>query len=1010
VSPGTRKQPRAECGGARPALAIGAVLLLVVVAPGEARGASRFDPALRFRVTATEHFVIYFHQREERAAQRLAAIAEETWRALQRPLGVRPPLRTHVVLADQSEVANGYATPLPYDTIVIYTMWPSGAEFDFDDWLRLAFTHEFTHIVHLDRSEGWSRAVRSIFGRSVFAFPNLFLPPWQVEGLAVYEESIITGQGRLHAGDFRAIVDEAAREGRLEPLDRVNGATTDWPGGAGVYSYGVGFHQYLADRFGADTLAAMAEATARRLPYLASGAFRKVYGESLGDLWRDYESSVTAAVATPNVSDAGITRLTHQGFSISGPRFDPDACTGCPLSIVYSAVNPRGFPALYRVGADGADPEQLATRYLGSSSAVGRDGIYFDQLELRRNIGLYGDLYLLSRADGRVHQLTSETRLQDPDLSPDGSTLVCVQNRPGHRDLVLVPLKPDTTSVTPAGSTAVSGFSRTVTITPLIAEPDIQFDGPKWSPDGRSIAVERHRLDGAPEIVVVDVATKAVRVVAASPRTRFTTPAWRPDGMAVVAAVAAEEQTFNLFEFSVDGTRTRQLTHTTGGALWPDVSPDGKTLVFVGYTIDGYDLFSMPYPDARADTQVGPDIPPVLADPRVGPDNPLVGADLRVRPTADTANTSNRPTFGYSPLDTLKPTSWTPVIETGGDQVRIGAGIDGYDVLGYHAYAATATWLVSSPTGASRPSAAAPDWNAYYLYDRWRPTIFLSATSDTSFFAGPATDAGAPTPATRRDRQFEGGVLFPIRHTRVQHSARLSMGWSVADFTLANGLISRDRTPIRATWQTVTAHSYGYSISPEGGIAGGATIEVVRRSLGSFADATTTTADLRAYIPGFAPHHVIALRAGGGASNGDSTVGRTFLLGGDFPGAGVTDLGSSAFSLLRGFAANSFAGSRVAIANAEYRWPIARPQRGRGTWPLFLHTLHAAVFVDTGETWTRSFERSAIKSSAGAQISADAVAGFFAPFTVTIGAAVGHDGSSPVPNGHTAYVRIGKAF
>ena len=109
--------------------------------------------------------------------------------------------------------------------------------------------------------------------------------------LATYEESVITGEGRLHAGDFRAIVDEAARQHRLEPLDRVNGGTTDWPAGAGVYAYGVGFHQYLADRFGADTLGAMAEATARRLPYLASGAFKTVYGESLGDLWRDYESS-----------------------------------------------------------------------------------------------------------------------------------------------------------------------------------------------------------------------------------------------------------------------------------------------------------------------------------------------------------------------------------------------------------------------------------------------------------------------------------------------------------------------------------------------------------------------------------------------------------------------------------------------------------------------------------------------------------------------------------------------
>src|SRR5205814_5532878 len=138
-----------------------------------------------------------------------------------------------------------------------------------------------------------------------YAFPNLFLPPWQVEGLATYEETVITGEGRLHAGDFRATVDEAARQGRLEPLDRVNGGLTDWPGGAAVYAYGVGFHQYLADRFGPETLAALAEATARRLPYLAAPAFTRVYGMSLGDLWSDYRAS--QPTPPPAVSDPAPT-------------------------------------------------------------------------------------------------------------------------------------------------------------------------------------------------------------------------------------------------------------------------------------------------------------------------------------------------------------------------------------------------------------------------------------------------------------------------------------------------------------------------------------------------------------------------------------------------------------------------------------------------------------------------------------------------------------------------------
>ncbi len=253
-------------------------------------------------------------------------------------------------------------------------------------------------------------------------------------------------------------------------------------------------------------------------------------------------------------------------------------------------------------------------------------------------------------------------------------------------------------------------------------------------------------------------------------------------------------------------------------------------------------------------------------------------------------------------------------------------------------------------------------------------------------------------------------MIVPVRHTRVQHAARASILRAAADYTLGDGAFSRERTAIRAAWQTNTARSYGYSISREDGVTVGVTAEMARRDLGSFADATTTTADARAYLPGLAPHHVFAVRVAGGASHGDATVGRVFLLGGPSPGTGVVDFDSDAFSLLRGFSADSFAGSHAAVANAEYRWPIARPQRGHGTWPLFLHTVHAAIFADAGNAWTGAFDRHAIKSSAGAQLSADLVAGFFAPFTVSAGAAWGHDGSHHVADGVTAYFRVGKAF
>ncbi|HEY2908196.1 MAG TPA: hypothetical protein VGJ29_19990 [Vicinamibacterales bacterium] len=960
------------------AAATACVLACVFVARGVS-AASLVDPAYRFRTLTTEHFSIYFHQGEDRTAARLAAIAEDTWQKLKRPFGANPPPHTHVILVDQTELSNGFATPVPYDTVFVTAVWPAGSDFigNLDDWLRLVFTHEFTHIVHLDRSEGWARFLRGVFGRTPYVFPNLFLPTWQIEGIATYEESVITGEGRLHAGDFQSVVAEAARERKLEPLDRVNGGLTDWPAGNAAYAYGAGFHAYLADRYGAEKFAALADATSGRVPYTASRVFKRVFGRSLGDLWRDYEASLAAeAAAAPASTSAEPQQVTHHGFTVSGPRFAEPRCATCAPTIVYAVRTPDDFPTLNEVALDGSSPRQLTRRYLGSTSAVSARRIYFDQQELQRNVGVYSDIYAFDRESGDVTRLTSEARLIDPDLSPDRRTLVCAQNLAGRRDLVLFQLD-------------------SKRIETLLSAPETQFNGPRWSPDGRSIAVERHRLGAFPDVVVVDVATRAVRVVAASGRARLVTPAWRPDGGAIVAAVSEEDAPFNLYEFAVDGTSARQLTDLTGGAIWPDVSTDGRTIAFAGYTAKGYDVFTIPYPAADASAD------------RTSAFSKTSAIDASASEPQEAATP---PSKAYSPWPTLAPTSWAPVVQSDNNGFRVGAGVFGYDALQYHSYAATITWLAAPPSGAETNGSATVDWQLSYAYNRWRPVPFAVVSMQTSFFAGPPTDRGVPTSAVLREQQVEGGVIVPIVHTRSSHAVLASLVRIVDDYTLATRAVSLNRSAARAAWTSTSAHTYGYSISPEAGVTVGATAELIRSAFGAFADATTLTLDARAYVPGLARHHVLALRAAGGSSTGNVNVRETFLLGGPGPNASTIDFSRDAMSLLRGFGANTFAGTHVGVLNADYRLPIARPQRGVGTWPLFLHTIHAAAFADAGNAWTQTFRASDIKTSIGGELSTDLVAGYTFPFTATAGAAWGHDGSGAVRDGAAFYLRIGYAF
>jgi hypothetical protein len=251
------------------------------------------------------------------------------------------------------------------------------------------------------------------------------------------------------------------------------------------------------------------------------------------------------------------------------------------------------------------------------------------------------------------------------------------------------------------------------------------------------------------------VATRAVRI-AGDARGRDH-PAWRPDGRGIVVAMAHEDEPSSLYEIDLDAGAVRRLTHLSGGATWPDVSPDGRVLAFVGYTAEGFELFSMPYPSDRPQS----------------PRRMSARGRRHERARRRRCRRSSVELDGVLALGTLLPTSWWPVITTGSDQLRAGATVFGSDVLGYHLYQATATWLVASPSGSQPPEAQVPDWQVSYTYDRWRTALFASASMETSFFTNVDRVAG-PQPVTLRERQVEAGFQLPIVHVRRRALGQIS--------------------------------------------------------------------------------------------------------------------------------------------------------------------------------------------------------------------------------------------
>ena len=98
-----------------------------------------------------------------------------------------------------------------------------------------------------------------------------------------------------------------------------------------------------------------------------------------------------------------------------------------------------------------------------------------------------------------------------------------------------------------------------------------------------------------------------------------------------------------------------------------------------------------------------------------------------------------------------------------------------------------------------------------------------------------------PAAATLQERQVEAGVLLPLRRVRISHTALFSIVRSVDDLQLMDRIETTQRVAARAGWSFTSAHTYGYSISPEEGATVGVTVDLARRALGSSADSSTTT-------------------------------------------------------------------------------------------------------------------------------------------------------------------------
>jgi len=938
-----------------------ALLMVTLGLAARAHGAS-YPPELHFRTLSTDRVSVHFHQGEEVVAREAAALATDIIRKHEQRYH-QTVGRVQIVLVDAEDDSNGFATPVPYSMVTLHAVAPTGADSfgNHEGWLRLALSHELAHVVHLEEAHGLWRFGRHLLGRAPFLFPNTLAMSWMIEGLATFEETRLTAFGRGRDPDSQMVVRTAALERRFPGEDQAIYALDAWPGGDTPYVFGEQFLQRLSDQGGEETLPRLArQHSTQIIPFLDGRTVKKVTGEGMDRQWKAWaeQSFEVFRRAAEERARSGVTEmrpLTTRGIRQGSPHFSPDGSW-----IAYSSSTLTGFPELRLVRADGSGDHALAWRNGGSGLAWTPDGreIVFAELQVWRTFSIFGDLSAVDPASGRVRRLTRGVRASDPDVSPDGRTVVFARKLGDRSDLFTVGID----------GRGLKRLTRS-------AEA-VEWSGPHFSPRGDAIVAARLLPGGWLDLVRVDPETGAVAQLTQD-RAKDVEPTFTPDGETVVFR-SDRDGVSNLYALRLADRSLRRVTNLESGAFEPCVSPDGRTVAFSSYSSRGYDVVVAPLAEAA-------DVAPYLDDhPAPRPDPPPAAA----------------PSRAYRPGATLLPRFWTPWYESGSGESRIGGATGGSDPLFRHLWALQATYGTETHRG---------NLTGYYIYDRFR-TTFLVTGQDTS---EPSPDA-AGVPQVYETRRLNLEASFPLQRT-----IRAVQALSLTYRRERQQLLGRpDRTldmgGIETAWTLSSAKSYPYSISPiDGGNLRLAWLHEAT-ALGSDAPRDKLTTDARYYRRLFGSRDTLALRVDAGATVGEPRTNdprqqqayeQSFAVGG-YPDASLFDYSATNLAVLRGYPDNAFKGRHFAAANLEYRFPLFSPQRGWRSLPVFLRHLRGTVFFDAADAFSDELRLSEMKTAAGASIGVDSALGYSLPATaeLTVARGFAQQGDTRV------YLRFGLAF
>jgi hypothetical protein len=400
-------------------------------------------PSLKWHQLNTDTARIIFPMGLDTAAEQVAAIVHRLARTTLPTIG-HSQRKINIVLQNQTTIPNGYVGLAPFRSE--FQLTPEQNSFDLGSlpWQKMLAIHEYRHVQQYNNYRvGLSGFFYYLFGEGGQAFANsLSVPNWFWEGDAVYQETLVSDQGRgrlpFFFNTYRSLW---AGEKQYSWMKLRNGSLVDYI--PTWYPLGYMLVAYGRERYGDEFWRQVTHDAAafHGLFYPLQGAIRRYAGISFRQYREDalayfreqarLASPASPAAAGTNPAPAivaadSFARL-HKHFSADEefPQFMGRD------SLLYMRSSYKRIPAFVLRDLSTGRETRLRNRAISLDNyfSLSAAGVVYAAYETDPRWGWrdYSVIRLLDPHTGEDRRLTTHSRYFSPDLSADGRRIVTVQ-------------------------------------------------------------------------------------------------------------------------------------------------------------------------------------------------------------------------------------------------------------------------------------------------------------------------------------------------------------------------------------------------------------------------------------------------------------------------------------------------------------------------------------------------------------------------------------------------------